>query len=143
LMHDIPHSRFPPRTTAVESKYSRFSEENTKKITPDEFGDDELSDNELVTIVQNVEKHHIDYSSDGFADVDSLVDLVQRKGGEEVGKEKPNHPKMSNGKYTCQHPCCNGQLLKNGKMCKHKCCTEGLNKPPTRKRKASGSVEFY
>ncbi|KAK8121524.1 hypothetical protein PG999_005644 [Apiospora kogelbergensis] len=44
---------------------------------------------------------------------------------------------MKNGRWMCNHPCRGGGLTKNGKLCTHKCCKEGLEKPrPPPKRKS-------
>ncbi|KAK6840282.1 DNA helicase-like protein [Apiospora arundinis] len=44
---------------------------------------------------------------------------------------------MENGRWLCNHYCRGGGLTKNGKLCTHRCCKEGLEKPrPPPKRKS-------
>ncbi|KAH8896664.1 P-loop containing nucleoside triphosphate hydrolase protein, partial [Thozetella sp. PMI_491] len=37
---------------------------------------------------------------------------------------------MANGKWLCSHPCAGASLTRAGKPCTHRCCREGLDKPP-------------
>lgn len=136
LKHDIPASYFPPLSTHEESKPRELSEASKKKASVcDDFGDEELSDDEMIAMAKSLEAGDTDSESDGFADIDHLEALIQPKRARDVTKEKTEGERMSNGKFACQHTCRDGQLLKNGKQCKHKCCNEGLDKPPVRKRK--------
>ena len=41
------------------------------------------------------------------------------------------------GRWSCRHACSGGALTKAGKACTHRCCREGLEKPPKLKRKGS------
>ena len=47
----------------------------------------------------------------------------------------PGFPKS--GRWSCRHACSGGVLTKAGKACTHRCCREGLEKPPKLKRKGS------
>ncbi|KAI0168854.1 P-loop containing nucleoside triphosphate hydrolase protein [Hypoxylon sp. FL1284] len=46
----------------------------------------------------------------------------------------PEPMKMDNGRWMCKHACRNGGLTSTGKPCNHKCCHEGVKKPPARPR---------
>lgn len=135
LKHSIPASQFPSQDTLEELKSHELSEAIKKKPSAcDEFGGDEISDDEMIAAAKSIEKGDTDYDSDGFADIDDLEALTKPKRVRELKKGKFETERMSNGKFACQHTCRDGQLLKNGKQCKHKCCSEGLEKPPVRKR---------
>lgn len=154
LQHDIPASQFPPPVAPRLQEITRKSPDATDKrqrVPVDEYGDGDVSDTEFLAAVMSatqkrnekmkgVEKESTEYGSDEFADIDDLEPLETieiPKGDRNLSKEKDNAPRMSNGKFACQHPCRDGQPLKNGKPCRHKCCSEGLDKPPSKKRKVS------
>jgi ATP-dependent DNA helicase HFM1/MER3 len=138
LKHNLPASTFPapaphpklvaqPRTTEKKAAFS-----NT-----DEFGGDDLNDDDMLAAVKAIEPGDCDYGSDEFEDIDDLEDtkIANAKKGQKQGSFVPS-VQMANGKWTCNHECANGKLLKNGKQCKHRCCHEGLDKP--RKEKKAG-----
>jgi ATP-dependent DNA helicase HFM1/MER3 len=142
VTHNIPASDFPavPKETSIQKKPSTrknsFSDD-------DEFGGDDIKDEDLLAATILVEKPESDYGSDGFADVD---DFDHTPGGS-VAKTAKSAPvtepvQMANGKWTCNHACRDGNLLKNGRPCKHKCCHEGLDKPRNR-RKVFETASFY
>jgi ATP-dependent DNA helicase HFM1/MER3 len=149
LKPEIPVSHFPVQITARTEPSKPTDQAKSDQPNPfskaklsvetDEFGDDGIEDDDLACmIVQNVEEDESDYGSEGFADIDEVENMIQAKKTPKVkdkATEKKDAPRISNGKYACQHSCRDGQLLKNGKTCKHKCCNEGLEKPPARKRK--------
>ncbi|KAK8045604.1 meiotic helicase, partial [Apiospora rasikravindrae] len=70
-----------------------------------------------------------DEDDDGFPEIDELID-----------DQAPSNPapiQMKNGRWLCNHHCRGGGRTKNGKLCTHRCCKEGLEKPrPPPKRKA-------
>ena len=47
---------------------------------------------------------------------------------------------MANGRFACNHVCRDGNPLKNGLPCKHKCCKEGLEKPRKAKARVSRHI---
>lgn len=70
-------------------------------------------------------------------------DQLQNKSVESTELKSIHEPvQLPNGKWTCNHTCSGGVLLKNGKTCKHKCCVEGLDKPRKVATKASKSSEM-
>jgi ATP-dependent DNA helicase HFM1/MER3 len=136
LQHDIPSSHFPAPSPA-EGRNTRelFNASIKKSLSTDEFGDDDFSEDDLVAAIKRIEKGSKNNDSDGFTNIDDLENSPQAKKLGVVKNGKADPERMSNGKYACQHNCRDGQLLKNGKSCKHRCCSEGLDKPPARKRK--------
>ncbi|KAK8084255.1 ATP-dependent DNA helicase [Apiospora hydei] len=65
----------------------------------------------------------------GFPEIEGLID-----------DQEPVNPapvQMKNGRWLCNHHCRGGGRTKNGKLCTHRCCKEGLEKPrPPPKRKS-------
>lgn len=147
LSPDIQASHFPPNSALPsKSKVTDTIEVSHPVMAPtlktgpdfDEFGDNDFRDDDLAAVVQSIEKDDSHYGSEDFADIDEIdimVPIEKPQHANQSKKNRPEPPKMSNGKFACQHTCRDGATLKNGKMCKHKCCHEGLEKPPTRKRK--------
>jgi ATP-dependent DNA helicase HFM1/MER3 len=136
LSPGLSASEFPPsalgRPTPTPNFIANFEDD-------DEFGEDKLEDNEMLAAANHAEGAPAsDYGSDGFADIDDLdamfdpVELEKVKQGKVVDSFQ-----MENGKWTCNHNCRDGQTLKNGQTCKHKCCHEGLDKPRKPKKKVS------
>ncbi len=137
LQHDLPDSAFPvPRPE--EARFgTKFKEDGFSE--PDEYGSDGLGDDDMLAVVQSVEKVESDYGSDDFIDIDDIDNLPRKKdlqkAAKEVYEELRESTQMANGKWTCFHDCRDGGLLKNGKQCKHKCCHEGLEKRPKDKQR--------
>jgi ATP-dependent DNA helicase HFM1/MER3 len=48
---------------------------------------------------------------------------------------------LPNGRWQCNHACTAGNLTKGGKLCSHRCCLEGLDKPRKLKPKPSKATE--
>lgn len=147
LQHNIPASEFPPTPPRVEAKKNtQKGRENGPPDTADEFGTDEVEDYEMLAVVNTVETaKRSDYGSDDFIDIDDAELLA--KAAEKPKKAKETKAlkeseilepfQMANGKWTCNHICRDGQLLKSGHPCKHLCCRVGLDKPRRIKRKVS------
>jgi ATP-dependent DNA helicase HFM1/MER3 len=127
-------SDFPQPKPGGLSPPPKFKEEFEDD---DEFGGDELEDNEMLAAANRAEVPTAsDYGSDGFADIDELDDVFEPVELEKGKKQEVIESfQMENGKWTCNHTCSDGQTLKNGQVCKHKCCHEGLDKPRKLKRK--------
>lgn len=142
LKHGLPPSAFPalvPRPKMVTKGVT--AEKKASNDKTDEFGGDDFEDDDLLAVVKSIEPAEYDYGSDEFEDIDNF------------GDSKPTNPKkgqkqegfvpsiqMANGKWTCSHPCADGKLLKNGKLCKHRCCHEGLDKPRKMKKTSDAAV---
>lgn len=127
-------SDFPPPKPAKPAPRTQIK---TELEDEDEFDTDGLEDDEMLAVADHINVDSAsDYGSDGFADVDELVNnfdgALPRR---EVSEEAMIPSQMENGKWSCKHLCRDGQLLKNGHTCKHKCCHEGLDKPPKPKKK--------
>ncbi|KAH8672679.1 hypothetical protein BGZ60DRAFT_429997 [Tricladium varicosporioides] len=110
----------------------------------DDFGDD-IDDYEMLEAVQGIDKGGDPHSSEGFADVDDYLNRksVDPQNEQEEKKAKSSSSEiiesflMVNGKWTCFHSCRDNQPLKNGQLCKHRCCHEGLDKRPKPRPKAN------
>ncbi|KAK8068678.1 P-loop containing nucleoside triphosphate hydrolase protein [Apiospora phragmitis] len=71
----------------------------------------------------------LDGDDDGFLDIDELTN--------DQSPATPAPTQMKNGRWLCNHCCRGGGFTKNGKLCTHRCCKEGLEKPrPPPKRKS-------
>ncbi|CAG8956625.1 hypothetical protein HYFRA_00011936 [Hymenoscyphus fraxineus] len=135
IQHKIPASEFPPPTPrkTVVSNSSQF-----KGASDDEFGGDDLQDSDLLNVAAELE---LVGDSDGFVDVEDVIAQSSKKSTDTTMPKISGSVQMPNGKWTCNHLCRDG--LKNGNPCKHKCCHEGLDKPPKSKvrTKASSSKQ--
>ncbi|CAD6443757.1 87d6ab7e-c330-4c59-9a62-b32f5dcff704 [Sclerotinia trifoliorum] len=146
LNHDIPAAEFPPPKAVVEEQPIINNSRMEQLATSDEF-DDGIDDDAMLAAAEQVEggrRVSSDYGSDAFIDIDT-IDLVSsdnnKRSREEVDQVEP--VKMDNGKWACNHHCRDGNTLKNGLLCKHRCCREGLDKPRkvTRKKSTTSSTE--
>lgn len=137
LKPDIPASAFPVKqqNKYIEPQTQVAARDEGFNMT-DEFGDDDFEDNELLEVVKHVDAHGSEYGSDEFADIDDLIetqeDVASKKEMSAVAVEPVQ---MENGKWTCNHQCRGGQTLKNGLLCKHKCCHKGIDKPRKHRRR--------
>ncbi|QSZ37064.1 hypothetical protein DSL72_009156 [Monilinia vaccinii-corymbosi] len=136
LKHNIPASEFPrPKLVAEKSPAAKCLKVGDKS---DEF-DDEIDDDAMLAAACQAEgKRRVssDYGSDAFVDIDTIgQDESNNKKVGEINEAEPL--KMDNGKWACNHPCRDGNTLKSGNLCKHKCCREGLDKPRKVARKKS------
>ncbi|RDL39659.1 uncharacterized protein BP5553_03999 [Venustampulla echinocandica] len=147
LEPNIPPSEFPVQTRAEEShtqrKNSRRSSYGKGSSKGDEFGGDDIDDDEMLAAVTSIEKVAMD-DFDGFVDIDDDSDVSPRPSDptKSTTLQVFKSVQMPNGKWTCKHACHAANLLKNGKPCRHRCCHEGIDKPPrakTKDSKASGS----
>ncbi|KAI9052221.1 hypothetical protein LZ554_003579 [Drepanopeziza brunnea f. sp. 'monogermtubi'] len=159
LKHEIPSSEFPPASAPEgASKETQPSHERAPLKDADEFGNDDVEDDDMLAAVTGVDtspprvetqpqadrEKNDGYGSEDFIDIEeaemlSKAATVEKTKKNKVTKEPEFHEpfQMANGKWTCNHICRDGKLLKNGKSCKHLCCREGLDKPRKAKRKAS------
>lgn len=136
LRPDLLSSSFPaptPRPKCVA--HPRMTERKASLDGADEFGGDDLNDDDMLAAVKSIEPAKCDYGSDDFEDIDDLDDskIAIIKKVQKQGSFVPS-VQMANGKWTCNHECADGKLLKNGKQCKHRCCHEGLDKPRKEKK---------
>ncbi|KAG0648723.1 hfm1 [Hyphodiscus hymeniophilus] len=136
LNPDVSASAFPPRKLEELTTGTKV-----KSVEVDEFGTNDIDDDELVAAVQKVEVLESESDSDGFADIDDFPDAPAGADSKKVQTEPSDSVQMDNGKWTCKHTCRGGKLLKNGHPCKHKCCKEGLDKRPgPRQAKTKSSI---
>jgi ATP-dependent DNA helicase HFM1/MER3 len=123
LKHNIPACDFPTILKSIVNQ-----NKPARKLSSDEFGSDDINDEELLSAVSKVERVA---DEDGFHDMDNEVNgksaTVATKNL--VAVAAPIAVQMANGKYACNHICRDGRPLKNGLPCKHRCCKEGLDKP--------------
>ncbi|KAF2400703.1 P-loop containing nucleoside triphosphate hydrolase protein [Trichodelitschia bisporula] len=89
---------------------------SARRRASEEFGDDDVSDSELLQAAAQVE-------SSGFRHIDSYREEKQCPPRLPLEPRKPLQ--LPNGKYACSHTC------KDKTACKHgPCCREGLDRPP-------------
>lgn len=100
----------------------------------DEYGGDELEEDDFLAAVRSVTAPppapESEYGSDEFADIDEILETNHVQEKETETRDEVESVKMENGRWTCNHACSGGGLLKTGQPCKHKCCKAGLDKPP-------------
>lgn len=136
LRPDVLASAFPPpkdiNIAKPRAQLQRFS-------TPenDVFGED-IDDETMVAMARGAEVGPSHYGSnpDDFHDID---DLDEKRGAKQVNKHgtvnQQESFQMNNGKWTCNHACRNNQLTRSGHPCKHRCCINGLDKPPKKNKR--------
>ncbi|KAK6611280.1 Sec63 Brl domain-containing protein [Botrytis cinerea] len=142
LQHHVPASEFPPPKAMIERPSIKRSKAQELGIC-DEF-DDGIDEDAMLAVAKQIEggrRASSDYGSDAFIDIDTVGldnSKENKKFNEEVVELEP--VKMENGKWACNHHCRDGNTLKNGQICKHRCCREGLDKPRkvTRKKSSTG-----
>ncbi|RFU28853.1 hypothetical protein B7463_g7496, partial [Scytalidium lignicola] len=131
---DLLASAFPVRKLEKQQlKLSFEKADNAGKVENDEFGFDDIEDEELLEVVKGVERPSSDYGSVGhleeFEDIDNVITEERIANKSQCLKVVAESVQMDNGKWTCNHACSGGMVTKNGRECKHKCCHEGLDKP--------------
>lgn len=165
LQHNIPASAFPPPTEAAERKvktivelddYGDVNDEDmiaaadTVEAT-DSQGPGGQKKNRKSSTAKTTSKSKQatgSHAKDEFMDIDDIKPsstaaktVKGRKKGKDVADDMTSENEtiksvqMPNGRWTCQHSCANGALLASGKPCRHKCCTEGKEKPWTATKK--------
>ncbi|KAE9373450.1 P-loop containing nucleoside triphosphate hydrolase protein [Stipitochalara longipes BDJ] len=136
VKHNLPASAFllpPPRAKALAQPLT--TEKTPHDDDEDEFGGGDFEDDDMLAIVKSVEPDEYDYGSDEFEDIDNLeISKPATRRKEQKQEVFVPSVQMANGKWTCSHACADGQVLKNGKLCKHRCCHEGLDKPRKEKK---------
>lgn len=150
LQYNSPASTFP--IPSIKTMTKGESPDNNKMIVRnevDDFGDDDVGDEDMLAAIKSVEA--MDHpGSDDFADIEDFetkskatktkkktkpVEKVHTKESIRKDLEDANETgtlesvQMANGRWTCNHVCRDGAPCKNGKPCKHRCCKEGLDKP--------------
>lgn len=146
LKHNIPAAEFPPPKVVVQAQPAIKNPKIGEMGTSDEF-DDDIDDDAMLAAAKQIESRRrvsSDYGSDAFIDIDT-IGLENPDKNKQI-KEEINQPepiKMDNGKWACNHHCRDGNPLKNGQLCKHRCCREGLDKPRkvAKKKSGAGSTE--
>ncbi|KAF4626366.1 hypothetical protein G7Y89_g11796 [Cudoniella acicularis] len=144
LKPEIPSSDFPkPHSTKENEKQKSSSTGNSASGGGDEFGGDDIEDEEMLQAIQSIEKD-VDDNPDAFADVDEYFDQKETLHAPNSKNNKiaqaVDSIQMANGKWTCFHQCRGGKPLKNGQLCKHKCCHEGLDKRPKARTRTISSA---
>jgi len=128
LTSDVPASAFlPPQPSSKLHPKPAVAQADSEV---DEFGTGGLEDYELLAAVQDAETPPSECGSDDFADIDELEEALNEERDEKKKTvEVLESVQMENGRWTCNHTCRDGQPLKNGQQCKHRCCKEGIDKP--------------
>ena len=130
LRPEIPPSAFTIKDlTNKSTPQSQFAGNDNSHSRADEFGGDEFEDEELLEAVKHADTAASGYGSEDFADVDDLIGTHEDDELQGIFKDIVEPVQMENGKWACNHQCRGGKILKNGQLCKHKCCHDGLDKP--------------
>ncbi|KAF2830323.1 hypothetical protein CC86DRAFT_284183 [Ophiobolus disseminans] len=150
-MRKSPEADIPQQSNTSKRRAEPVKPARKRSTTSDEFGDDEIDDDELMKVSVprgDLEFEHID----NFA---NPMDAITRKN---TAKNKTTKPKalaksiqtsiedddqapvqLANGKWACSHKC------KDRIACKHLCCKDGMDKPPKKsaatKSRPSGNEE--
>ncbi|TVY22859.1 ATP-dependent DNA helicase [Lachnellula hyalina] len=140
LTHNISVSEFP--AVPKETRLQKGPSTRRDSFSDNEFWDDDIRDEDLLAaniVIKKPENHR---DSDNFPDVD---DYDHTPAGS-VAKFAKSAPvlepfQMANGKWSCNHSCRDGNLLKSGQPCKHKCCHEGLDKPKILRKSSIGTSQ--
>ena len=137
LRPDIPTSAFAVKGLSKQSKtQAQFAGKGHSLSIIDEFGGDEFEDEELLEAVKQADAAASECASDHFVDVDDFIDAHEDIASKDISDSIVEPVQMENGKWTCNHHC-RDRTLRNGQLCKHKCCHNGLDKPRKPKKKAS------
>ncbi|KAL2264567.1 hypothetical protein VTJ83DRAFT_7077 [Remersonia thermophila] len=157
LEHKLPPSAFPPRPVRTQPAVPKPPAPQPRKDEQEFVYDAELEDLELILAAdqaaasrptmappapvasasEDIDEHP---SVDGFFEVDNVeAEQEDELGDSLAGHDDDTQPvktrppvRLPNGKWQCNHPCSGGSLTRSGKPCSHKCCKEGLDKPPRR-----------
>jgi ATP-dependent DNA helicase HFM1/MER3 len=152
LTPNIPELAFPPpkpvervthKTTPIIEKEKDDDDNEDDGTDKDaEFEWDDIDDNDLLCAIKLAEESGSKANNRTF--VDQFIDIDQYEiennsktpAESKTVTEQPEPVQMPNGKWMCNHICRDGQTTKNGKICKHKCCHEGIDKPSRLQKKA-------
>lgn len=117
------------------------AESDWEKDMEDEFADEDmLSAMELIEPHANrsqtpqILQHQNSSSADDFVDIDEVESEIDSTTFTHTHRAKTEADlaqpiQMANGKWECNHDCRNGKLIKGNKVCRHRCCKEGLDRP--------------
>lgn len=139
-------SAFPAQASQERSNStSKMARNDSKSTSSDEFawdGDEEA----IVEAVKRIDAVNKEIEEEDFVDIEDFEDanpVVPQKTTRKVSASTNTTDSvlLPNGKWTCNHACSGGQLLKNGNPCKHKCCMDGIDKPRKPKPKVNFSSE--
>ncbi|KAG9245580.1 Sec63 Brl domain-containing protein [Calycina marina] len=132
---DVPESAFPSPKSVQRSPKSAEATGATHQKEADEFGGEDFSEKELIEAVKDADAT-TDYGSDTFVDLDEIkIAPSSTESKKPPTAETLDSYQMANGRWSCNHACQGGNLRKNGQVCKHKCCAEGLDKPRKLKKR--------
>jgi len=154
LTPNIPELAFPPPkpvervthkiTPSIEKEKNDDDDDDTYKDA--EFEWDDIDDHDLLCAIKLAEESGSKANNrtfvDQFIDIDQYeIDNNSKTSAElKTVTEQPEPVQMPNGKWMCNHICRDGQATKNGKICKHKCCHEGLDKPSRLQKRAKSDA---
>lgn len=161
VKHSIPASAFPK----AQNDESQVGHSHINR-TFEEGNDADICDAELLEaaeLVDTVEERRAGEvpepdDDDEFPLIDELLGstkpqwqfrlrgsgpLSSRHAPEPEPELQREPVQLPNGRWQCNHACSGGVPTKAGKLCTHRCCKDGLDKPrkikpPSKKRKAGG-----
>ncbi|KAK4119041.1 P-loop containing nucleoside triphosphate hydrolase protein [Parathielavia appendiculata] len=149
LEHKVPASAFLSRPAEPRMSQPR------QVPSHEYFDNDDIDDSDLILAAEraanqpSMKLHQhttAEQDTDEYPFVEELIELDgtqneaadrfadYHRGGDEEDTEATNRGplRLPNGKWQCNHSCSGGAPTKSGKPCSHRCCKEGLDKPPRR-----------
>ncbi|KAK4097990.1 P-loop containing nucleoside triphosphate hydrolase protein [Parathielavia hyrcaniae] len=143
IEHKVPASAFPSRP--AEPRLSQ-----PRQVASHEYFDhDDIDDSDLILAAERVanqpsmSQHPNTTAKQEAIDYPSVEEMIEFDDGIDATNGEP--VRLPNGRWQCNHACSGGAPTKSGKPCSHRCCKEGLDKPPRRpaqrtKRKSEGAA---
>ncbi|KAK3940408.1 hypothetical protein QBC46DRAFT_434685 [Diplogelasinospora grovesii] len=154
LKHGLSHAAFPARTASRPVSSCRPA----KQASTQEYLDDGIMDGDLMDAADQAQSAcatqsgiiEVDSDYDNYPPIEDMLEIWTSErepnqeapsqqsakdcGGQEddmeVEQEVDREPvQMWNGKWQCNHACSGGTFTKAGKICTHRCCKEGIDKP--------------
>ncbi|KAK4147307.1 uncharacterized protein C8A04DRAFT_34040 [Dichotomopilus funicola] len=168
--HNIPASVFPTRPPSKPTLVNRTSSAPKVKETAQSYLEvDDIDDLDLILAAEQAvakfSKEHPKTDEIGYPPVEELVDrdrsrrdefdnhlaghdVEERTRSAQIGIAESEPVRLPNGKWQCNHPCTGGTVTRSGKPCTHRCCRDGLDKPPKRaaqrrKRQAEETTDAF
>jgi ATP-dependent DNA helicase HFM1/MER3 len=147
LEHKVPASAFPSRPVQPQSSHSSQAD-NYEYLDNDDLDDSDFILAAERALSQPSTKRHsnaapqqdpeeypcveelVEHSNTEKEPADTFYDHHHDEEDMEATAREP--VQLPNGKWQCNHPCSGGVPTKSGKPCNHKCCKDGLDKPPRR-----------
>jgi ATP-dependent DNA helicase HFM1/MER3 len=136
LQHNIPARDFPKATARRPS--TQLDHHKPSSNSKEEV---DMDDNLLLQATLRAEAALEEQAQDvDFADIDEVLNVNKglqirpdmTRSQSDACEDQIIPIQLANGRWQCNHICSGGGLTRSGKLCHHKCCKEGSNKPHKR-----------